>query len=169
MKPRFRNEFTPDIKFRGIQYIIDTADQDIDNDDPDYELYKKYDDFIHNTLDFSTVWVINMSQNQVYDKSDAFIHVRGVTSHKRMEITVTDNGRGIDPESMERIFDKFYQARDQTRKKPKGTGLGLSITKKIVELHGGQIDVESEWGSGSRFKLIFPGDGNEENLSERKK
>ena len=75
LKPRFRNECTPDIKFRGIQYIIDTADQVIDNDDPDYELYKEYDDFIHNTLDFSTVWVINMSQNQVYDKSDAFIHL----------------------------------------------------------------------------------------------
>ncbi|MEO1255771.1 MAG: ATP-binding protein, partial [Bacteroidota bacterium] len=54
------------------------------------------------------------------------------------------------------IFEKFFQARDQTRKKPKGTGLGLSITKKIIELHDGSIDVESEWEIGSTFTVRLP-------------
>ena len=54
-----------------------------------------------------------------------------------------DNGKGIPAAEQEHIFDKFFQARHQTTRKPEGTGLGLAITKKIVELHHGRIWVES--------------------------
>ena len=56
----------------------------------------------------------------------------------------------------DRIFDKFFQARDQTRKKPKGTGLGLSITKRIVNMHEGEIWVRSVVDSGSTFIFTLP-------------
>ena len=72
-------------------------------------------------------------------------------------IEVADNGKGIAPESLPHVFDKFYQARNQTRKKPKGTGLGLAITQKIIQLHGGNIAVASELGKGTMFTIRFGG------------
>lgn len=72
------------------------------------------------------------------------------------QVTVSDNGRGIDEENQQRIFERFFQARDQTLKKPVGTGLGLAITKRIVELHGGRIWVDSVSGEGSNFYFTVP-------------
>jgi Na+/proline symporter/signal transduction histidine kinase len=69
--------------------------------------------------------------------------------------SVQDNGAGIDKKFQRLIFDKFYQAEDQTIKKPKGSGLGLAISKKIIELHNGQIWVESEVGHGSKFTFMI--------------
>ena len=73
-----------------------------------------------------------------------------------LQIWVEDNGKGIDRELHELIFDKFFQARNQTLKKPQGSGLGLAISKKIIEMHRGKIWVESEEGKGSRFIFTLP-------------
>lgn len=67
-------------------------------------------------------------------------------------ITVSDNGIGMEPENMEKIFQPFFQARDCKS----GTGIGLSIVKNIVELHHGSIDVKSELGKGSVFLVTLP-------------
>jgi signal transduction histidine kinase len=69
--------------------------------------------------------------------------------------SVQDNGAGIDKNFQRLIFDKFFQAEDQTIKKPKGSGLGLAISKKIIELHQGEIWVESEVGRGSKFTFMI--------------
>lgn len=69
--------------------------------------------------------------------------------------SVQDNGVGIDKNYQRLIFDKFFQAEDQTIKKPKGSGLGLAISKKIIELHNGQIWVESEVKRGSKFTFMI--------------
>lgn len=69
--------------------------------------------------------------------------------------SVQDNGSGIDKNFQRLIFDKFFQAEDQTIKKPKGSGLGLAISKKIIELHQGEIWVESEVGRGSKFTFMI--------------
>jgi signal transduction histidine kinase len=66
------------------------------------------------------------------------------------EISVADDGPGIPPELMERIFEAYYTT------KVKGTGLGLAIVKHNVELYGGAVRVESELGKGTRFTLYFP-------------
>ena len=71
-------------------------------------------------------------------------------------ICVEDNGKGIAPEFHELIFDKFFQARNQTMRKPEGSGLGLAISRKIVQGHGGRLWVESELNSGARFYLELP-------------
>ncbi len=73
-----------------------------------------------------------------------------------IQVWVEDNGKGIERELHELVFDKFFQARNQTLKKPQGTGLGLAICKKIVEMHQGKIWVESEEGKGSRFIFTLP-------------
>jgi len=69
--------------------------------------------------------------------------------------SIQDNGSGIDKKFQRLIFDKFFQAEDQTIKKPRGSGLGLAISKKIIELHNGQIWLESEVGKGSKFTFMI--------------
>jgi len=73
-----------------------------------------------------------------------------------VEITVTDTGIGISEESIPKLFQVFTQMESAYTKVYKGTGLGLALTKKLVELHGGRIWVESEFGVGSRFKFTIP-------------
>ncbi len=65
-------------------------------------------------------------------------------------IKVKDDGPGIDPVRLPKIFSPFYTSKDS------GTGLGLAISKKLVEAHGGSIEVQSELGVGTEFVLTFP-------------
>ncbi len=72
-------------------------------------------------------------------------------------ISVSDTGIGIAPDHREKIFEEFYQVRGGLSGKTPGTGLGLSMTKRLVEVHGGRIWVESEGeGKGSRFSFTLP-------------
>jgi signal transduction histidine kinase/DNA-binding response OmpR family regulator len=72
-----------------------------------------------------------------------------------VQIEVKDSGPGIPPEERERIFEAFHRMR-QSDKASEGTGLGLAITRRLVELHGGRLDVESEPGEGSCFYFTLP-------------
>jgi signal transduction histidine kinase len=71
-------------------------------------------------------------------------------------LCVVDNGKGIAQAEQHQIFDKFFQAQNQSLRKPEGSGLGLAITKKIVELHQGRIWVESAPEQGARFFVELP-------------
>jgi signal transduction histidine kinase len=73
-----------------------------------------------------------------------------------VRIDVTDQGIGIPPDELQRIFDEFYQTEDGRRARKGGTGLGLSLTRNFVELHHGRIDVQSKPGTGSTFTLYLP-------------
>ena len=73
-----------------------------------------------------------------------------------IEISVSDTGIGIKEEDMPRLFHEFTQLQTAYTKEYEGTGLGLALTKKFVELHGGRIWVESEFGKGSRFAFVIP-------------
>jgi signal transduction histidine kinase len=73
-----------------------------------------------------------------------------------IEVQVRDTGNGIAPEYQERIFERFYQIPIVTAGRSSGQGLGLAIVKMIVELHGGQVAVESMPGAGSIFKFTLP-------------
>lgn len=70
-------------------------------------------------------------------------------------IEVADEGRGIREEDLPRIFDRFTRVETGRARSTGGTGLGLSITKAIVEAHGGSIEVESEEGSGTTFRVVL--------------
>lgn len=76
-------------------------------------------------------------------------------SRSAAEVSVSDTGAGIPASEIERIFDRFYQARPTASGPPQGTGLGLPISKEIVEHLGGVIWVESEPGQGSTFFLTI--------------
>lgn len=71
-------------------------------------------------------------------------------------LSVADTGIGIKPEDKEKIFQEFQQAEDSTSKEYGGTGLGLTLTKRLAELHGGRVELESEAGKGSKFTVYIP-------------
>ena len=71
------------------------------------------------------------------------------------QITVSDNGRGIDPSDQDRIFE-IFQSLGPHKQGRRGTGMGLAIVKKIVEIHGGRVWVESHPGEGAHFHLTLP-------------
>ena len=84
-------------------------------------------------------------------------HQPPITNQQCIVISVADSGIGIAPEDQEKIFDEFHQVMSGISDKTPGTGLGLSLTKRLVELHGGRICVESEGeGKGSRFSYTLP-------------
>jgi signal transduction histidine kinase len=72
------------------------------------------------------------------------------TSRQRVEIDVEDTGVGIPPEHLNRIFDLYFTTKE------KGSGIGLSMVYRIVQLHDGDVEVQSTPGNGTRFRLIFP-------------
>lgn len=73
-----------------------------------------------------------------------------------VEISVTDTGEGIPAEELANIFERFYRVDKSRARATGGTGLGLTIARRLVEAHGGQIEVQSEPGKGSRFAFTVP-------------
>ena len=71
-------------------------------------------------------------------------------------VDVIDNGSGIAREHLPRLTERFYRADSSRSRETGGTGLGLSIVKHVIQRHGGEIDIESEPGKGSRFRLVLP-------------
>jgi len=88
------------------------------------------------------------------EKGNIFIEAKAV--EKGTEVSVSDNGIGIPPEDISRIFERFYRVDKGRSRDLGGTGLGLSIVKHIVEAHGGRVGVESKPGQGSRFSFFLP-------------
>jgi signal transduction histidine kinase len=74
----------------------------------------------------------------------------------QFNIAVTDTGSGIAPEDQGMIFEEFHQVDDSSTRKKGGTGLGLSISRRLIEMHGGHIDLDSTIGVGSTFRVIVP-------------
>jgi two-component system phosphate regulon sensor histidine kinase PhoR len=77
----------------------------------------------------------------------------------RLEICVRDDGPGIPPEALDRVFERFYRVDKARSRDQGGTGLGLSIVKHIVQAHGGEVRVESELGKGATFFFTLPANG----------
>jgi signal transduction histidine kinase len=75
---------------------------------------------------------------------------------QEMEISVSDTGIGMKAEDMPKLFHEFSQIESAYDKNYEGTGLGLALSRKLVELHGGRIWVESDFGQGSRFTFVIP-------------
>lgn len=80
------------------------------------------------------------------------------TTKENLHISVTDEGVGMTPEQVERVFDKFYRV-DASNTAKEGLGLGMAIVKNIIEAHGCQIWVDSEVGQGTKVTFTLPGQG----------
>ncbi len=100
--------------------------------------------------------IFNLLSNAVkFTPAGGRIDVASARVDGHVEIAVSDTGPGIAPEDLERIFEEFQQTEAGIRQR-EGTGLGLALSKRLVELHGGRIWVESRSGKGSRFVFTLP-------------
>jgi signal transduction histidine kinase len=84
------------------------------------------------------------------------LRIEPFKQQRMLTISVKDTGIGIPPESLDRIFDRFYRVDKARSRQQGGHGLGLSIAKWIVDAHGGNIHVQSEVGKGSEFIVKIP-------------
>lgn len=100
--------------------------------------------------------LLNLLSNAIKFTSQGKISAGIEDMPDKIKIFVADTGEGIYPQEKEKIFEEFYRIGDELQGRPAGSGLGLSISKKIVESHGGTINVESEIGQGSTFYFLLP-------------
>lgn len=115
------------------------------------------DTMIYADYDRLTQILINITKNSIQFTENGTITLRGKMEEQVTIIEIEDNGMGMDPREIERIWQRFYKAMVSRTNNPYGEfGLGLSIVKQLVQLHNGQIDVKSEKGQGTTFILKFP-------------
>lgn len=140
---RFLKELSIDIlNYPEYESNMIEFKNDIDtvNFDFDYTLLKRA---------FSNLIVNAFTYGNKYTK--VFVYI---TLNEKIEITISDNGKGMTREEVSNLFNRYYRGTN-TKRKIEGTGLGLAITKQIIEIHEGDIYVESELGLGSSFYICF--------------
>lgn len=108
--------------------------------------------------------LLNLLKNaaEAMEKEGGHIRIEADTRQEHVEIRICDDGPGIPPEIQGRLFEPFFTTKDAG----KGTGLGLSISRRIVDEHGGSLDVTSELGIGTTFTLSLPRSELESDRSE---
>lgn len=101
--------------------------------------------------------VLNLLSNAIkYTNENGKIFVNVASKESVVEISVEDTGTGIPKDKVEKVFNRFEQVEPSLVKKREGCGIGLSLTKHLVEMHGGEIWVESQEGKGSKFIFTIP-------------
>jgi PAS domain S-box-containing protein len=101
--------------------------------------------------------LVNLLSNAVkFAPQGSRVTVTAVGSDNVVTLAVSDQGEGIAPENLNRLFKKFQQVDSSSSRRKGGTGLGLAITKALVEQHGGRIFVDSEQNQGTRFSFTLP-------------
>ena len=101
--------------------------------------------------------IVNILDNAIkYSEEGGRIDVDIIPSTNCVQIVISDNGVGIPEEDISRVFERFYRGEKSRNKKVEGTGLGLAISKKIIEMHGGGISIESRPGRGTTVTISLP-------------
>jgi signal transduction histidine kinase len=99
----------------------------------------------------------NLVNNAInYSPDGGRVTMSAVSRGDYLEVTVQDTGIGIEPQDLSRIFDKFYRVKHPKTRQVIGTGLGLSLVQCLVEAHRGTVEVESEVGRGTLFRVLLP-------------
>lgn len=100
------------------------------------------------------VWInLIMNALDAMEGQDAHLSINTIFANNEFRVTISDNGQGIPPERISRIFEPFYTTKTPGR----GTGLGLSVCHRTVKHHGGYIIVDSQVGAGTQFTVVLPG------------
>lgn len=100
--------------------------------------------------------LVNLLGNALLYTDQGSITVRVWTEPNRLWIAVIDTGIGISPENLPHVFERFWRAEPSRSKHSRGTGIGLAISSRLIELQGGEIEVESQLGEGSTFRFFLP-------------
>lgn len=114
---------------------------------------------VYSKIERDRMWeaIYNVLDNSIkYTKEDGKVTVNLSKDENNVIIEIKDTGIGIASDEIYKIFDRFYRVDKARARETGGTGLGLSIALTAVELHGGNIQVESEEGVGSTFRIIIP-------------
>lgn len=98
----------------------------------------------------------NLLMNALVHSQPEHIWLKAQMHHGRLRLTVRDDGCGIDPKHLDRIFERFYRVEESRSRASGGSGLGLAIVKAIVTAHQGEIEVVSEVGRGTCFEISLP-------------
>jgi len=102
--------------------------------------------------------VDNLVSNAIrYTPAGGRVSVRLGCEGDEVSLTVSDTGIGIPPDELPRIFDEFFRGETAKQTVQHGTGLGMAIVRRVVDMHGGRIDVESRVGRGTTFRVTLPG------------
>jgi signal transduction histidine kinase len=100
--------------------------------------------------------IANLVSNSVKYTLEGEVKVTSLTEKENIKVIVADTGIGIPPDHLNKMFTKFHRVQDEKTKEVRGTGLGLWIIKQIVELLGGQIFIESIYGTGTTITFTLP-------------
>ncbi len=100
--------------------------------------------------------LVNLLSNAIRHTPSGSITLKAWSQSDRVWISVTDTGSGIAEAELPHIFRRFWRSQKSRSQKYSGTGIGLAISRRLVELHGGEILVESQLGVGSSFKFFLP-------------
>jgi signal transduction histidine kinase len=100
--------------------------------------------------------VLNLLSNAVKFTENGEIKVAAWRENGSLKLTVSDTGIGMKREALDLIFEEFRQADMSSTRRYGGTGLGLAIVRRFINLMGGEIAVESEFGKGSKFTITIP-------------
>ncbi len=100
--------------------------------------------------------LVNLLGNAVSYTEKGSITVRAWQESDKIWIAVIDTGQGISPEELPHIFDRFWRSGKASDRNTRGSGIGLVISRRLIELQGGEIEVESELGKGSKFYFWLP-------------
>jgi len=112
--------------------------------------------------------LINLVDNAIkYTPADGKVTVKASVQAGTLQVTVEDTGIGIPPESLPRLFERFYRVDKARSRELGGTGMGLAIVKHIIRAHGGQTFVKSAVGKGSAFSFTLPVPAEEENEEKK--
>jgi two-component system phosphate regulon sensor histidine kinase PhoR len=104
-----------------------------------------------------TLAVLNLLDNAAkYGPDGGVIHLSAALRDGEVRVTVTDQGGGLRPEELRRIFERFYRGEEARKARVRGSGIGLALVKSIAEAHGGRAEVESSRATGTRFSIVLP-------------
>ena len=134
--------FQIDINKKGIHVIFDKDDSThCINADSD-EISRLFTNLISNAIK--------------YNRDQGIINIKLYRSENYLVTEIKDSGIGLKSEDKKRLFTEFFRAKNDKTKNISGTGLGLSIVKRIVDSYSGKIEIESEYGEGTTFKVFLP-------------
>jgi signal transduction histidine kinase len=100
--------------------------------------------------------LVLVAENSLDFRDDAAIELRAVGSDQEIQLEVSDHGPGIPPDQRDRIFELFTQVEWSSSRSHEGLGIGLYLAKRIMEAHGGWLDLRDHDGGGATFVLAFP-------------
>jgi len=100
--------------------------------------------------------LLNLVGNAIKFTDKGEVAIEASAANGAFSVAVRDSGPGIAAADQQKIFEEFQQVDNTSTRQKGGTGLGLAISKRIVELHGGRIQVDSELGKGSTFTIRLP-------------